>query len=118
MHCPFVFAVPSNLLMLTLAENTSHIIATWTRPASPNGVLMYNLTLMSTDLLTGGVTTLAGGVILAETMFTYSITLEFHRVYEVSVLPFTSAGAGNGLVESFNTGQGGVYFMRKWEGVG
>lgn len=97
--------------MLTLAENTSHIIAAWTRPAFPNGNLMYNLSLTSTNQLTGGLTIVAADVIVTDTMFTYGIILEFFTTYEVTVVPFTGAGPGNGLMDSFTTQQGRTYIL-------
>ena len=105
---PLVIIVPSGLLMLTLEQNSSHIIANWTTPASPNGDIMYNLTLTSTSLLTDDITDIVAGVILTDTEFVLGVILEFFTMYEVSVVPFTGAGDGSGLTASFITEEGGT----------
>ena len=102
--------VPSDVRMLSLTHNATHIVAMWLEPLSPNGVVSYNVTLTSTDLLTGDLSMLEAGQVVTETQYVVEVMVEFYTEYNVSVVPFTEAGSGTSSAFSLTIPEGGTYY--------
>ena len=87
--------------------NTSHLFANWTQPSMPNGNLRYDVNLTSTDLFRGTMT-----LVLSQEIVDLSVLLAvpmlFYTEYNITVLPFTGAGIGEGVSGSFETQQEGA----------
>ena len=106
-----ISSVPSDIQNVTVVNNGTHILASWTEPEFPNGVLRYNITLTDTDLLTGETSDIAKGEVVSETEFGLQFIVDFYIRYEIIVVPFTGAGAGNEGTDAFDTDQGSKYVI-------
>ena len=87
--------------------NTSHLFANWTQPSMPNGNLRYDVNLTSTDLFRGTMTLVLSQEIVDLSVL-LAVPMSFYTEYNINVLPFTDAGIGEGLSDSFETRQEGV----------
>ena len=100
--------------MVELSSNDTNILATWTEPVSPNGILSYNYSITCTSLLD-----LTSTVFIVEDLTTMKTTIvvefsvSFYSRYEITVTPFTGAGPGNVATASFVTDQGGMLLMHR-----
>ena len=99
-------SVPRNL---TVMLQNSDLIITWDPPASPNGVVSYEINITSTDLATGAVETLGESIVRDDSSrrVVFPVSMEPYVRYDVSVLAATVAGESEAVTASHTTPEGG-----------
>ncbi len=103
--------VPSDIEMLELRYNATHILANWTEPDLPNGFLRYKINITCTPLLEVETSIfIVQNIVTMETFIVVVFSVDFYSRYEISVTPCTGAGPGNASIESFDTNEGGKNF--------
>ena len=100
--------------MVELRLDGTNLVATWTEPVNPNGILSYIYSITGTPLsplLEMESTVIAEDQITMETTVSVEFSVSFFSLYEITVTPFTGAGRGNSTTGSFMTDEGGTYYV-------
>ncbi len=94
-----------NISIVLFDFSNSSLLVNWSEPPLPNGDLRYLVNVSSMDLFTGSYSQLAP-VEVSTTSAALDTPRLFYVEYRVSVVAFTSAGAGSSSAMSLVTPEG------------
>lgn len=103
----YFLSAPSAVQNLTASSNETHILISWSEPASPNGKVTYSIVVMERDLLTNTIMTVAEEAMVTELELVVNYAVEPYSEYTVSVRSQTGAGMGDPAVFLFQTPEEG-----------
>ena len=106
-HLCHLLSAPSDARSVRVVTNGTHLRISWSEPASPNGVVTYNIVLMERDRLTSDVITITSETMVTEFKLVVNYAVKPYSEYTVSVVSQTSAGMGDPVMSSFQTPEGG-----------
>ena len=105
----FPLSAPSAAQNVTASPNDTHILISWSEPASPNGVVTYSVEVVERDLLTNDNFTVATENMVTGLELAVNYTEEPYSEYTIVVTSQTGAGMGDPVSVSFQTPEEGKY---------
>ena len=99
--------VPSSAQNVQTTRNNTHIMVTWSPPATPNGIVNYTVEIRETDLLTSQTTKELDAMVVTDLFYVLEYSVRPYSRYTVSVTSQTAAGMGETEMDSFDTPEEG-----------